>query len=54
MPISTKYFYKAELVQLPVRNAHYGSHHTKPVYMGIFSICMVADERTIVLPPGSS
>jgi hypothetical protein len=34
--ISTKYCYIAELVQLPVLTAHYGSHHTKPVCMGIF------------------
>ena len=34
--ISTKYFYIPELVQMPVLTAHYGSHHTKPVSMGIF------------------
>ena len=34
--ISTKYFYIAELVQMPVLIAHYGSHHTEPVFKGIF------------------
>ena len=33
---NTEYFYIAELIQLPVLTAHYGSHYTKPVCMGIF------------------
>ena len=32
------YFYIAELVQSPLLTAHYGSHHTKPVCMGIFKV----------------
>ena len=38
---------------MPVLISHYGSHHTKPVYMGIFKICMVTGKRTVFSPPGS-
>jgi hypothetical protein len=38
-----------ELKQLPVLIAHYESHHTKPVGMGILKICMVAGERTVFI-----
>jgi hypothetical protein len=45
MVISTEYFYIAKLVQMPVLTAHYGSHHTKPVCMGIFKFVLAGKEQ---------
>ena len=36
MLISTEYFYIAELQQLPILTAHYGSYYKKPFCVGIF------------------
>ena len=34
--IGTKYFYIAELVEIPILAAHYGDHYTKPWLYGEF------------------
>jgi hypothetical protein len=55
MMISTEYFCIAKLVQLPILILllTMGSHHTKPVCMGIFKICTVVGKRTVFSRPRS-
>jgi hypothetical protein len=56
MLVSTKYFYIAELVQIPVLTAHYGESSNKTcLYEDFLNLygATVTGKETVFLPPGS-